>query len=45
MRRLQAITWILTVCTDLRLSQTKTLAQLVAARRWVALCATRSELV
>lgn len=31
MRRLQAITWIMTVCTDLRLSQTKTLAQLVAA--------------
>jgi len=31
MRRLQALTWIMTVCTDLRLSQTKTLAQLVAA--------------
>lgn len=31
MRQLQAITWIMTVCTDLRLSQTKTLAQLVAA--------------
>jgi len=31
MRRLQAITWIMTVGTDLRLSQTKTLAQLVAA--------------
>jgi Transposase DDE domain len=31
MRRLEAITWIMTVCTDLRLSQTKTLAQLVAA--------------
>lgn len=28
MRRLQAIPWIMTVCTDLRLSQTKTLAQL-----------------
>ena len=31
MSRLQAITWIMTVGTDLRLSQTKTLAQLVAA--------------
>ena len=31
MRRLEAITWIMTVGTDLRLSQTKTLAQLVAA--------------
>jgi hypothetical protein len=31
MRRLEAITWIMTVGTDLRLSQTKTLAHLVAA--------------
>jgi hypothetical protein len=31
MSRLQALTWIMTVCTDLRLSQTKTLAHLVAA--------------
>jgi hypothetical protein len=31
MRRLQAITWIMTVCSDLRLSQTKSRAHLVAA--------------
>lgn len=31
MRRLEAITWVMTVCADLRLSQAKTLAQLVAA--------------
>lgn len=31
MRRLEAITWVMTVCTDLRLSQAKTLAHLVAA--------------
>lgn len=31
MPQLQAITWIMTVCTDLRLSQAKTLAHLVAA--------------
>lgn len=31
MRRLQAITWVITVCADLRKSQAKTLAHLVAA--------------
>lgn len=31
MRRMEAIAWVLSVCTDLRLSQTKTLAELVAA--------------
>jgi Transposase DDE domain len=31
MRRLEAITWVLTLCSDLRLSQAKTLADLAAA--------------
>jgi hypothetical protein len=31
MDRMEAITWILSVCTDLRLSQTKTLSELVSA--------------
>src|SRR5262249_36192816 len=31
MNRMEAITWVLSVCTDLRLSQAKTLAHLVAA--------------
>lgn len=31
MRRMEAIAWVLSVCTDLGLSQTKTLAELVAA--------------
>ena len=31
MRRLEALTWVMTVCADLRLSQAKTLAHLVAA--------------
>jgi len=31
MDRMEAITWVLSVCTDLRLSQSKTLAHLVAA--------------
>jgi hypothetical protein len=31
MSQLQAVAWVLSVCTDLRLSQTKTLADLVAA--------------
>src|SRR5215470_1156173 len=36
MSRMDAIAWVLSVCTDLRLSQTKTLADLVASAMSVA---------